>query len=244
MDLHRKKVIYTTIVGGYDGLLEQTRYPGWDYVCFSDQQSFGWRTKLGQSCWKIVPFENSGLDNTRYSRLPKILPHRYLADYEYSVYIDGNAQLLQNPDGLLDQLDWPEFLTSEHPFRDNLYDEFRECLALGMDEPEKFKAQRDKYKNAGLPDPTQLMENNFLLRHHNALNIQALHEAWWQELLDQSRRDQLSLPYLCWKMQINPVLMDPPLKQQYFRTKAHYRSLSERLGRSIRKRIHKNSKKP
>ena len=128
-----KKVIYTTIVGGYDALLEQPRYPGWDYVCFADRKYLGWRTKIGLSNWKVIFFENPGLDNTRYSRMPKLLPHRYLGDYDYSIYIDGNARLISNPDNLLEELEWPNFAAAYHPFRDNVYDEFDECSALGMD---------------------------------------------------------------------------------------------------------------
>ena len=53
-----KKVIYTTIFGGYDELTEPYFIPdGWDFICFTD-------TDLKSKNWKIVkttPFYN---DNT------------------------------------------------------------------------------------------------------------------------------------------------------------------------------------
>ena len=56
-----KKVIYTTIFGGYDELTEPYFIPdGWDFICFTD-------TDLKSKNWKIVkttPFYN---DNTRYN---------------------------------------------------------------------------------------------------------------------------------------------------------------------------------
>ncbi|MEH6632264.1 MAG: glycosyltransferase domain-containing protein [Halopseudomonas aestusnigri] len=237
MSQSNQKVIYTTIVGGYDGLLEQPRYPGWDYVCFADRNYLGWRTKIGLSNWKVISFENPGLDNTRYSRMPKLLPHRYLEGYDYSVYIDGNARLISNPDGLLEELKWPDFAAAYHPFRNNVYDEFDECSALGMDDQLTFEKQKNFYLSQGLPNPTQLMENNFLLRRHSVESVQKIHEEWWEELGVQSKRDQLCLPYICWKSEISPILMNQELKRKYFRTKAHYRSFTQRLLRSIKKRI-------
>ncbi|WP_417432247.1 glycosyltransferase domain-containing protein [Kiloniella sp.] len=237
MNTSKKNVIYTTIVGGYDNLIEQPKYAGWDYVCFTDQKSLGWRTKLGLSNWKIIPFENPGIDNTRYSRMPKLLPHRFLSEYEYSVYIDGNARLINNPTKLLDELSWPDFGAAYHPFRDNIYDEFTECSALGMDLASTFEKQKNFYLDQGLPNPSQLIENNFLLRRHNQSNISDLHEQWWTELLQHSKRDQLSLPYVSWKKNLWPTLMSQDLKHNYFRKKAHYRSFLQRLTNSIKKRL-------
>ena len=202
-----KKVIYTTIVGGYDDLIEQPQYPGWDFICFCDKKSLGWKTAIGLSGWKIIPFSNPGIDGTRFSRLPKLLPHRFLQAFEYSVYIDGNARLKANPDELLEALEWPDFCAAYHPFRDNVYDEFTECSALGMDDPKIFEQQKQSYLDAGLPDPSQLFENNFLLRRHNLNIVKTIHEEWWEELNTQSKRDQLSLPFVCWKNKYKPTLM-------------------------------------
>ena len=237
MNTSNKRVIYTTIVGGYDNLIEQPKYAGWDYVCFSDQKSLGWKTTLGLSNWKIITIENPGIDNTRYSRMPKLLPHRFLSKYEYSVYIDGNARLINNPTKLLDQLSWPDFSAAYHPFRDNIYDEFTECSALGMDDPKIFEKQKQSYLDAGLPGPSQLFENNFLLRRHNLDIVKTIHEEWWEELNNQSKRDQLSLPFVCWKNKYRPTLMSQELKQKFFSKKAHYRSLIQRLKKSLLKRL-------
>ena len=90
-----KKVIYTTIFGGYDELTEPHFVPdGWDFICFTD-------TDLKSKNWKIVkttPFYN---DNTRNAKQYKALPHRHLSDYEYSIFIDGNMTIRNNPDELI-----------------------------------------------------------------------------------------------------------------------------------------------
>ena len=42
-------------------------------------------------------------DNTRNAKKFKVLPHRYLQDYEYSIFIDGNMYVVGNVDELIDK---------------------------------------------------------------------------------------------------------------------------------------------
>ena len=234
-----KRVIYTVIVGGYDRLREPAPYPGWDYVCFSDGQRTGWRPKVGLSHWDIrpLPGADEGLDPVRRSRMAKILPHRYLEDYDYSVYIDGNARLLDNPDRLLDELGWPDMAVSEHPFRDTVFEEIEECIRQQKAPLDQLEAQREAYLSQGVPEALALVENNFLLRRHNDDAVVNLMEAWWAELLAQSPRDQLSLPFVAWKQGFDIHTFSQTLKRQYFTTRAHYRSPLARWKRSLDKRL-------
>lgn len=232
-----RKVIYTVVVGGYDDVKPLPAFPGWDFVLLTDQKPSLWKRVLGRSCWQVRLFDNPGLDLTRFSRLPKLKPHLFLADYDYSVYVDGNACLDSDPSGLLDTLDWPDFAVADHPFRDNLYDEFRECRNMGYDEEAVFNRQEAKYRQSGFTDPAPLYENNLILRRHNKSEVKELGESWFAELCSESKRDQLSLPFVCWRDDFLLITFPQSLKKQYFRTRAHYRSFWERLGRSIRKRL-------
>ena len=236
---HMRKVIYTVIVGGYDEVRPLPSFPGWDFVLLTDRKPSFWKRLSGGSRWQVRLFDNPGLDPTRYSRLPKLKPHLFFPDHDYSVYVDGNAHLEQDLLSLLDKLDWPDFAVSEHPFRDNLYDEFQECRRMGYDDDMVFVRQEEKYRLAGLADPAPLFENNMILRRHNKDAVKALDEAWFSELCAESKRDQLSLPFVCWRDGFSPVTFPQSLKKQYFRTRSHHRSLWARLGRSIRKRVKK-----
>ena len=80
-----KIVIYTAIFGGKDKLLEPEFVPeGCDFVCFTDT------TNLKSSIWQIRQEKASSDDPVRSAKLFKILPHRFLGEYEYSVWVDGN----------------------------------------------------------------------------------------------------------------------------------------------------------
>ena len=70
------RVVYTSVFGGYDKLVEQNLPDGWDWKCFSEENSLSLYT-----------------DNTRNAKRFKVLPHRYLKEYEYSIFIDGNMTI-------------------------------------------------------------------------------------------------------------------------------------------------------
>lgn len=84
-----RKVLYT-VTGRYEHLASAPRFPesDWDYICLTDNPN------LTSDTWTILqfepPFEN---DHARNSRLPKACPHRFLQDYETSLYIDNTVAL-------------------------------------------------------------------------------------------------------------------------------------------------------
>lgn len=234
-----KRVIYTVIVGGYDRLIEPQPFPGWDFVCFTDGRNTGLRAKAGLSHWDIRPLEDDGLDSFRHSRLAKILPHRYLQDYDYSVYIDGNARLLSDPYETLETLGWPKLAVSEHPFRATVLEEIDECIRQNKAPRELLETQRAAYLADGMPADLKLLENNFLLRRHNDPEVIRLMEAWWEQMNTHSHRDQLSLPYVAWKQGFAIHTFTQTLKRTLFTTKAHYRAPWKRWQRSVQKRLDK-----
>jgi len=237
-----KRVIYTVIVHGYDRLIEPEAYPGWDFVCFTDGNRTSLRSKLGLSKWQVRTLAADGFDSFRHSRLPKILPHRYLPEYDYSIYIDGNAKLLTDPTAQLDTMGWPELAIAEHPFRNTVFEEIEECIRQNKAPRELLEMQRDTYRMDGLPEATPLLENNFLLRSHNAPKVIELMEAWWEQMNTHSHRDQLSLPYVAWKMDYTIHTFTQGLKRTLFTTKSHYRPPWARWKKSLNKRLSKWTK--
>jgi len=59
----QSSVIYTTIFGNYDEIRNQTLPNGWDWKCFSEENSLSLYT-----------------DNTRNAKRFKVLPHRYMKE--------------------------------------------------------------------------------------------------------------------------------------------------------------------
>ena len=87
----KNRVVYTSIFGGYDDVdkFQTQNIPqAWDLKCFSENNSLSLYS-----------------DNTRNAKQYKVLPHRHLSDYEYSIFIDGNMTVRGDINNLVDFTD-------------------------------------------------------------------------------------------------------------------------------------------
>ena len=204
-----KKVIYTTIFGGYDDLVEPHYIPeGWDFICFTDAD-------LESDVWKIVKVKTFYNDNTRNAKQFKVLPHRYLSDYDYSIFIDGNMTVRNNPDELIDNyLNTSNVAFFDHNKnlldpRDCIYKEAEVIFEFGRrngnykDNPELIRTQMQKYYDKGYPANNGLITGMVIMRKHNEKDCVKVMEDWWLEIKYNSRRDQLSFNYVAWKNKTN-----------------------------------------
>ena len=152
-----KKVIYTTIFGGYDNLVEPHFVPdGWDFVCFTDDD-------IESDVWKIVKVKTFYNDNTRNAKQFKVLPHRHLSEYEHSIFIDGNMTIRNNPDELIkNHLNKSNIAFFDHNKnlldpRDCIYKEAEVIFEFGKrngnykDNPVLIRNQIQKYFDEGYP---------------------------------------------------------------------------------------------
>lgn len=145
--------------------------------------------------WEYRPIYNAGAP-ARTARVAKILPHLMLPDdAEYSIYHDGNFQLREDPNKLIDILDRDhQWAAHKHPCRDCIYDEarivMRDCPLVDSGSVER---QIAGYRVAGHPEHAGLWANGFIIRRHTP-EVAALNEEWWRLFAAGSERDQLSFP--------------------------------------------------
>ena len=194
-------VVYTCITGGYDDIIEPTVVtPGVDYICFTDD------TTLKSKTWKFrpMPEELNGLSKVKQQRGVKILAHRYLADYDISVWVDGAVVVRGDIKEYLKTLDFDKYsvFVPEHPARKCIYAEKDACVRIKKikgDEVALAEKQMKRYKEEGFPTNYGLVQTNVMMRKHNDQYSKNLMEKWWSELKDYSHRDQLSFNYALWK---------------------------------------------
>ena len=209
IDKKNRFVVYTALFGDYDDLIDPPeKFEGCDFVCFTDQKH------LKSDVWEIRLVEECDLSPNMMNRRYKILPHLYFPEYERSLYVDANISILKNPKDLSDKyLSQFSFVAPKHFARDCLYDEAKECIVLMKDKTNNIKKQMKRYKEAGLPSQFGLSENNILLRQHSKKSITALMEGWWRELQKETKRDQLSLPFVLWQLGLEYHFMDESARQ-------------------------------
>lgn len=104
-----------------------------------------------------------------------------------------------------------------HPKRDCLYDEYNRCVHYNIDNIEVMTKQVDEIRAEGFPEHYGLFENGIMYRKHNDKKLIPLLEEWWKYVSTKSKRDQLSLTYLAWKLDIKIAKLNP----------APYRKLGE-----------------
>lgn len=216
MAVNNRLVIYTCITNGYDALLPAAEFEtGVDYVCFTD------RMDIDSHGWQLAPVPNVTRDPAATNRYVKMHPHVLFPDRDRSVYVDGSIQPLRGISQLADiALAGAVVALYQHPLRSCIYEEGRECAALGYAWAWRISAQLGAYAREGYPPNNGLYEAGVLIRRHQSPQCIALMEAWWRAYLSGVRRDQLSLPYLAWKLSIplrNLGPSDPRGEQRHFR---------------------------
>lgn len=188
--------VYTCITNAYDRLPDLPQWPHCDFICFTDNPY------LRSDRWEMRYLSGDDLDAARRSRLPKILPHRFLLEYPISVWVDANVTVHTDLAALarLELASRPAaFFT--HLERTNVYDEAEMCIKLDKDDPETLRRQADAYRKEGLPAGiNDLVTCTVMFRRHRDPKIVSLMELWWKEILRYSRRDQISLPFVAWKL--------------------------------------------
>lgn len=196
-----KKVIFTCITGNYDALAEPIRkYGKYDYICFTDNPN------LTSTVWEIrkMPQDVMHLDQTRQQRMVKICPHKYLPEYDLSIWVDGNTSLDFDFDKYINTFvdDDNCVFVKKHPVRTCAYQERMTCERMKKDDPQVMKKQMDRYKKEGFPEKYGLPETNFMVRFHNDERCKKLMDTWANEVANGSKRDQLSFSYSVWKTKV------------------------------------------
>ena len=189
---------------------------GWDFVCFTDNPNYK------SDVWDIVLISKI-YGGARDSKKPKILPHRYLQNYDISVWIDGDVKITADINDLVDKyLDDKDYAVFNHEFcglsttgnlnvRKCIYDEAKFIKWLGDNHPKKhykddltvINNQVERYRKEGYPVNNGQARNTILIRRHNNKHIIKTMEDWWTEVKYGSKRDQLSFPYVSWKNKLD-----------------------------------------
>lgn len=197
-------VIYVCICGGYDDLRQIEAYhyfdPAWDYVCFSDQSEDIEAGRVG--IWQVRPLVFDKLDPVRNNRWHKIHPHLLFPEYDQSIYLDANIDLLTSHlFDLLERNDKKIFIPT-HASNANIYHEYDWALESKIDDQNLIKNELKIMKENNMPENYGMTENNLIYRKHHDNGIIKLMNEWWQFIENYSKRDQLSFTYLLYKHNI------------------------------------------
>lgn len=200
-DIGERVVVYTAIFGGYDDPpFVKHPDPEISYVLFSDvaleQVPPPWQVKV------VTPVFT---DPQRDARRVKLLPHQFVPEFEISIWMDANCELLNlTRFTVLELLQDADVALSAHLDRSCVFDEAEAVLELQLDSKDRVTNQMATYRAAGFPPDFGLHATMFLMRRHNSPEVRRFSEAWWRQLHRHSKRDQLSFDFVRWK---SPVIV-------------------------------------
>ncbi len=165
-----------------------------DYICFTDNaevQSKVYAINCGPKQ------ENPRLKAKEY----KLQPQVYLSQYERSLWVDSGIEIISDSlyEELLPYMHVP-FVLFETPTRHTVAEEVEYCLKHNKTGSERAKEQYEFYRAQGFPDTSGLMKGGFMLRQHNHPIIKKLDDLWWEHNQKFSTRDEVSLPFVIWKL--------------------------------------------
>lgn len=222
--VQNKTVIYTCITGNYETLVDPTVISeDFDYVCFTDN------LKLKSNIWEIrqIPEELKHLSNVKQQRCIKICPHKYFKEYNDSIWLDANIDIIEDIktfiDTQCDEKDKTIFIP-KHPYRQCIYKESDKCIEIKKDRSDVIKQQMNKYLTEGFPENYGLVQTGIMYRKHNELSCVEVMELWESELFKHSHRDQLSFNYCLWKLKSNALeyLDEKLFNSIYFKLYSHH----------------------
>jgi len=202
MENSGKTVCYTCVTGGYDKVVDPVVVPeNVDFVCFSDKP-------VDSKVWKRREMPEGLMDMgpVKAQRVVKICPHRYLPEYQTSVWVDGNVTVNGDVSKFAAKYDLSRYplYVRVHPSRNCIYRELDAVLAFGKDKSGLARQQVARYRAEGYPEKAGMAETCILLRRHSDRECARLCDAWAVEVMRWSERDQLSFGYVCRKLGFVP----------------------------------------
>ncbi|KAI3702480.1 hypothetical protein L6452_28218 [Arctium lappa] len=210
-----------TFGGGYDlyqpiGMSEETLrkvcyVAFWDEFTLKTQELEGIHLDNDHTIgkWRIVVVrELPFIDKRLNGKIPKMLGHRLFPRARYSIWVDSKSQLRRDPVAVLEALLWRTksvLAISEHGARSSVYDEALAIVQKNKENTEEVDMQIAQYRMDGFSEVQRfsliaaLAQASVIVRDHAQLTNMFMC-LWFNEVVHFTSHDQLSFPYVMWRM--------------------------------------------
>lgn len=215
-----KIAIYTAIFGGRDTLINPGhKIKNADLFCFTDNPS------NKNKYFKTIIRKPTHRDPNRSAKKYKVLGDKILDKYEYLIWVDGNMIIKFDDAEKVVQECLP---TKEHYIAFMKHPDGRNCI---YEEYEFIKSnnynerfdkqiimdnQIQKYRLENYPKHNGLIASGFIVKDNTSEDMHELMNAWWNEIENHSRRDQLSFNYIAWKSKKSYNVIDKVIWDNVF----------------------------
>jgi len=231
-DIDKLKIItYKINIGDYDYVSPPPeRYvnnPNVEFILFTSGEPV--------KGWKTIKVPNGGIRESRYLKINSHLLREYTNfQYDYSIYADACLEFDENfiHNLFLYHSVSNKFISiQEH--QDYLFEHCEKMKRLRKHLMEPITRQMKKYESLNFRMTNVVTwENCFIVRPNNDI-CEAINEEWWKQFsLDDSARDQISLPYVIntnRNFKINNLMLKVREKNDVFSNWCKHGSTSKKL---------------
>lgn len=152
--------------------------------------------------WQIRNSIFADMDPRLRARHHKAVVHKLYPDIPVTMWLDGSHTPKYDP---LQMIEWYlegyDLMAYRHHKRGCIYQEAEACRRLQKDDPIKIRNQIGRYRGEKYPYHNGLAETTVLLRTNLPVIVE-FNELWWEEILHGSCRDQISFPYVAWRLNL------------------------------------------
>jgi len=196
-----KIAVLTSLFGSNSALRsltdEENGY-GVDYYAFVD------RKHEGSTGWNQIVSPEYSYEpvwvHRRNAKIYKILPDLFLPDYDVHIWIDSGHIVIKNPHVICDEnLGNSDIAIFSHPLRVCAYSEAQTVDALKIEHRDILSQQLQYFRSVGFPRNDGLYEMGCFVRRKNDITSK-MGLMWWEMICRFSSRDQISFPYVLWKL--------------------------------------------
>lgn len=237
-----KTLIYSCIAGNFEdatkGVLSSMAPMEKDvvYVLYTDQiiknavktnqNCLQYQVPNGNILWQIKPLVwEHPFCKRRTARFCKINPHIFCGDeITHTIWMDGTQVIKENMElakSMLPLLSDNFVAAFKHCERNCIYKELTACIKYKKDNKALMQQQIEKYRKENYPAYNGLVETGCLVRKQGDESAE-FNKRWWNEITQNSYRDQLSFNYVMWKYnQKYSLIPEQPRKCKFFHHVAH-----------------------
>lgn len=186
-----KIVLYTANFGEKDRFNDEAtnsrfvKLPNIEYVYFSDKQ-------YSSKTWNVITEAPKFTNPNQSAKWYKLHSH-VLFPNDTSIWTDAHYSPYRDLEDLL--VPNTPLILFNH-YRDCVYKEAEKLTKIQFQPQSMLDTQINFYKKRGMPKNTGFYQGRFLIR---TPECGPFNMRWWNQILEYTRRDQLSLAYLLWR---------------------------------------------
>lgn len=201
-----KIAVVTASIGSKDIQEPPILFDNTDFYAFVDE------SKLNiKDSWKRNKFIDFSFDtvykNRRNAKIYKVLPHFFVPDYDYYIWIDSTHYVAMEPIKIIDDLlSDSDIAVFKHPERNCVYEEAEFVKKINYDHHNLIDSVLEFYRNQNYPRNSGLYENPARIQR-NTPEIQKMMFSWWEMICKYTSRDQITFPYVLNRYNIKPTII-------------------------------------